>query len=299
MPARPASDRQPGQDLPEEADALFGLPLDAFVAERGALVRRLKKDGRREEAARVAALRKPSVAAWAVNQVVRSQPSAARAAFAAGDALIDAQNGLLAGKVDAADFRAVRGHFEEALGALDTAARGLLDERGRGLGEPTLDRAASALRTAVLDPTQRADAVAGTLAREPTAMGFPSSDLAPQGDGPAAGNAPAEPRRSRTERDARRPAEIKAAKTAEPKAAAKEKAAKPKAAVRAKAAERRSAAQREAEQRRRATEERLHAAEERLREAQAAVDVAEANRDDAQREANEARAVHERTDPVS
>ena len=65
--------------MADAADDLYGLPLDAFVPERDALAKRLRAEGRRDEAAEVKALRKPSVAAWAVNQAVRSQPRAARA----------------------------------------------------------------------------------------------------------------------------------------------------------------------------------------------------------------------------
>ncbi|MEA2287422.1 MAG: hypothetical protein QOJ21_3465, partial [Solirubrobacteraceae bacterium] len=60
----------------DDSDELYGLPLDAFVPERDALAKELRSDGRREEAAEVKALRKPSVAAWGVNQAVRSQPKA-------------------------------------------------------------------------------------------------------------------------------------------------------------------------------------------------------------------------------
>jgi len=68
-------------------DDLYGLPLDRFVAERTALARELRGAGRREEAGEVAALRKPSVAAWAVNQLVRTQGRAVDELFEAVDAL--------------------------------------------------------------------------------------------------------------------------------------------------------------------------------------------------------------------
>src|SRR3954451_21313497 len=65
-------------DIRLPVDELYGLALDEFVPRRDALAKRLRADGRREEAAEVAALRKPSVAAWAANQAIRSQPRAAR-----------------------------------------------------------------------------------------------------------------------------------------------------------------------------------------------------------------------------
>ena len=80
------------------AHELYGLPLDRFVPERDALAKALRKAGRREEAAEVAALRKPSVAAWAVNQVIRTQGRAVAALFGAGDALQEAHSQLLDGR---------------------------------------------------------------------------------------------------------------------------------------------------------------------------------------------------------
>src|ERR671939_245892 len=106
----------------DDADDLYGLALDAFVPERDALAKRLRSDGRRAEADEVKALRKPSVAAWAVNQVVRSQPKAARALWDAGDALIAAQEALLEGRGDAAALRAAVEAEREAVDALLEAA---------------------------------------------------------------------------------------------------------------------------------------------------------------------------------
>ncbi|MGH2841808.1 MAG: hypothetical protein ACRDKY_13385, partial [Solirubrobacteraceae bacterium] len=78
-----------------DASDLYGLPLDRFVPERGALAKALKSEGRRDEAAGVAGLRKPSVAGWAVNQLVRTQGRDVQELFDAGDALRDAQADLL------------------------------------------------------------------------------------------------------------------------------------------------------------------------------------------------------------
>lgn len=54
---------------PSEVDALFKLPLADFTAARNALSAQLKKAGQQQEAADVKALTKPSVSAWAVNQL--------------------------------------------------------------------------------------------------------------------------------------------------------------------------------------------------------------------------------------
>src|SRR3954453_6952632 len=109
----------------DDAGDLYGLALDAFVPERDALAKRLRADGRRDEAAEVKALRKPSVAAWAVNQAVRSQPGAARALWDAGDALIGAQEDLLAGRGDARALRAGAGGERAGLDGVVGGAGGV------------------------------------------------------------------------------------------------------------------------------------------------------------------------------
>lgn len=54
-----------------DAHDLYGLPIELFVSERQAVAKELRRQGLRDEAARITGLRKPSVAAWAVNQLVR------------------------------------------------------------------------------------------------------------------------------------------------------------------------------------------------------------------------------------
>src|SRR5947199_10289755 len=56
-------------NLENEIDALFVLPLADFRGGRNLLAERLKKDGRAEDAERVKSLRKPPVSAWVVNQL--------------------------------------------------------------------------------------------------------------------------------------------------------------------------------------------------------------------------------------
>ena len=54
-------------ELESRIDDLYALPLERFTPERDALAKELAADGDRAGAARVKALRKPVVAAWAVN----------------------------------------------------------------------------------------------------------------------------------------------------------------------------------------------------------------------------------------
>jgi hypothetical protein len=55
--------------LDDDVDELFKVPLAEFTGNRNALAARLKKESRAEDAERVKALSKPSVSAWAVNQL--------------------------------------------------------------------------------------------------------------------------------------------------------------------------------------------------------------------------------------
>src|SRR5690242_17557670 len=88
----------------ERVDALYGLPLDEFTPERDALAKELRQGGRREEANWVKALKRPSAAAWLVNQLARSQPSDARRLLEADEALRQANARVLSGKGSAGEL---------------------------------------------------------------------------------------------------------------------------------------------------------------------------------------------------
>jgi hypothetical protein len=58
---------------------LYALPLTEFTPARNALVTRLRKSGRQDQAEVVKALKKPTLPVWAINQVARQEPAAVRA----------------------------------------------------------------------------------------------------------------------------------------------------------------------------------------------------------------------------
>jgi hypothetical protein len=172
-----------------QPDDLYGLPLDRFVPERGALAKALRGEGRRDAAAEVAKLRKPSAAAWAVNQLVRTQGAATRALFDAGDAVRAAQSGVLAGGADASALRDAGARERDAVAGLVETARGLLGGDGQELSESTLERVAETLHAAALDAAAREQVREGRLERELRHVGLGL------GEAPAAAPAPARPRR--------------------------------------------------------------------------------------------------------
>jgi hypothetical protein len=273
-------------DEVDPVDDLYGLPLDRFVAERDALAKRLRADGRRAEADEVKALRRPSVAAWAVNQVIRSQARAARALWDAGDALIAAQDALLAGRGDAGALRAASEGEREALDGLVHAARGLLTGEGRDLGEATIERVRETLHAAAIDPGSREDVAAGRATKERAHAGLGAFGGALAPESPA--KAPPKPARTRAAKTAEPPKRATDADRGEDRrrAEADERAqaerharedAERRERERREAARRRAAAERELRDAQRivaGAERRAGRAQERLAEAQAAAEEA-------------------------
>jgi hypothetical protein len=155
---------------------LYGLPLDRFVAERQALAKKLRGEGNKDEAARVTALRKPSVAAWTVNQLARTQGPSIAALFDAGDELQRAQSDLLAGRRAASALRDASRREREAVEELTEVARGLLSSDGHEPTQATLDRVGETLRAAALCEEARGEVARGCLARELRQVGFGAGD---------------------------------------------------------------------------------------------------------------------------
>lgn len=87
-------------DTPDDdprVDGLFDLPPDEFTAARNALAGDLRAEGQRDRAAAVSQLRRPTVAAWAVNQTVRAHRPLVDQLLEAGDAVRRAQRRALSG----------------------------------------------------------------------------------------------------------------------------------------------------------------------------------------------------------
>jgi hypothetical protein len=149
----------------EPAD-LYGLPLERFTEERNALAKRLRREGRRVDAAEVAKLRKPSLTAWAVNQLTRDRRQQVEALFEAGDRLRAAQADLLAGK---AQREALRDAVEAERGAvarLTEEARSVLSAGGQDASSTRLEQISDTLHAAALEDEARAQVKGGRLERE-------------------------------------------------------------------------------------------------------------------------------------
>jgi hypothetical protein len=112
-----------------EVDALYALPPDEFVAARDGLVKRLRAEQRRDDADVVKALRRPSMAAWAVNQLARRHPDAVDQLVAAGGQLGAAQRRALSGVKDAGIQQAAAAR-RQSVEELWRLAESILAEQG-------------------------------------------------------------------------------------------------------------------------------------------------------------------------
>jgi hypothetical protein len=145
---------------------LYGLELDRFVAERNALARRLRADDRRDEATTVAALRKPSVAAHAVNLLAHRGSERFGELFDAGDELRATQDRVLAGRAEGRELSQALERERSAVGDLVDGARELLAGEGHAPGAAVLDRVGETLHAAALDDESRRLVAGGRLERE-------------------------------------------------------------------------------------------------------------------------------------
>jgi hypothetical protein len=257
-----------------EPSDLYGLPLEQFTQRRNALARELRGSGEREEASRVSKLRKPSVAAWAVNQLIRTQKRDINAMFKAGDELVRVQADLLAGGGDRGSLRKTVEAERTAVDALVNRARGLLSAGGAELSAGAVEQVRDTLHAAALDEDARAQVSAGCLERELRHVGLGS--LA-SGPAPVGGAAPARPAGAKSGRpDAAR----KRAEAAAARRAATQAQRRLERAVREVAA---------AERRRHLAGSKLQEAEDALAAAQSVHDEAVRENERAQRALNEPR----------
>ncbi len=159
---------------------LYGIPLGEFIPARAVLTKSLRADGQRDEADRVSKLRKPSVAAWAVNQLVRTQRREITRLFEAGDALQAAQSELLGKRGDAKSLQAAVTREREAVSRLVERAPGILESEGQTPSQTILDRVAQTLDAAALDEDARGLVEPGCLERELQHIGLGSGSLSAQ-----------------------------------------------------------------------------------------------------------------------
>ena len=132
------------KDKPDDnVGALFRLPLAEFTSARNALAAQLKKNGRGAEAADVKALGKPSVSAWAVNQLYWNHREAFDKLMGSGERFHKAQSAR--GGARLADMRAALDARRDALTKLSNVAASVLTEAGHNPSPDTIHRITTTL----------------------------------------------------------------------------------------------------------------------------------------------------------
>ncbi len=248
------------------SNELYGLALERFTEERNALVKRLRADQRRDEAAEVAKLRKPSVAGWAVNQLVRTQRRAIDELFRAGDALQKAQADLLDGRGNPGELRTAVAAERSAVDELVAKARGLLTADGHELTDARLEQVADTLHASALDEAARAQVQDGCLVRELRHVGLGALPASPSAGRPTRTGSKRS-RESERARESKRSRESERARAEAKGRAARVKAAEKRVQEARRALERAVRDADTAAERRERAAEALRAAEQELADA--------------------------------
>lgn len=127
------------------ADELYGLALPEFTPARDARAKQLKK----EDAAlsrQVKALRKPSLAAWVVDQLVRRETEQVDQVIAVGAALRAAQ-----AELDGEELRALTRQRRQLTAAVTTRARAVASGLGQKVTPAVSDQVEATLTAAMVD----------------------------------------------------------------------------------------------------------------------------------------------------
>jgi hypothetical protein len=153
--------------LDEALDELYGASLDEFVSERTRLAKKLDGD----DVKTFAKLRKPSVGAWALNQLARRNRRDVDLLLDAGHRLRQAQAGVLRGE-ERETFEQARRTEVDALKRLTAAAERLLRaERGTAPAS-VLTQVNEGLRAAAITEEGRELLARGRFVEPPRSSGF-------------------------------------------------------------------------------------------------------------------------------
>jgi hypothetical protein len=172
-------------ELDEVAEELYGVPPEDFVAARTAARDRARADGDRELATRVAALPKPSTAAWVCNLLVRRQPDEVGQLVELGGLLRQAQANLSGDQL-----KELGRQRSQVVAALARQARALAHQEGHDVSTAIAEQVEATLRAAVADPDAGAALLAGRLSGALSYTGLGPVDLSAVVATPARAPAP-------------------------------------------------------------------------------------------------------------
>ena len=165
-------------ELAAIADTLYAGSPEAFTEARNQAA---KQAGDKELAARVKKLKKPSVAAWAVNLLVRRESEQIDSVLGLAEQLRAAAEAL-----DGDELRALTRQRRQLTTALASSARSLAREAGVRLTGPVVDQVEGMLTAAMLDPVAAQAVRTGRVVTAFTSTGVSELDVAGVVAGPEA-----------------------------------------------------------------------------------------------------------------
>ncbi|MGA5407590.1 hypothetical protein ACPCSC_10050 [Streptomyces lavendulocolor] len=149
-------------------EELYGLRPDRFTAARNARAAEARKAGDRALAEAVRSLRRPTLAAWVSNLLVRERPAEARSLAALGDGLRRAHREL-----DGERLRELSRKQHAVVAALARQARQLAADAGQPVGDDVQHEVEATLHAVLADPAAAGEWASGRLVRPLSApVGF-------------------------------------------------------------------------------------------------------------------------------
>ena len=158
--------------LAEAMQRLYAAGPEEFMAVRRELVAAARAAGDRGVATELGALRKPSLAAWAINLVARVSPGVLADLVGLGERMRDAQ-----ARLDTATLTALRPERDQTVRLGVEAAVATAQSAGRGLGPGAREEVRATLVAALADEGASVAVASGQLTRALSYSGFGEVDL--------------------------------------------------------------------------------------------------------------------------
>jgi hypothetical protein len=158
-----------GADLLEIADELYALSLAEFTPARDAKAKELKGT---DLAAQVKKLKKPSMAAWVVNLLVRHESDQVEQVLQVGAALREAQASM-----SGEELRQLTRQRRQLTAAVTTQARRLARENGQKVTDAVAEQVEATLTAAMVDESCGRAVRSGLLVQALSATGVDEVEL--------------------------------------------------------------------------------------------------------------------------
>jgi len=185
-----------GYDVEAVFDELYTTPPSDFVARRETLAAAAKTAGRVDDARLIHAARRPTLAAWAANLLLRSRPEESRQFLDLGRALREAYHAL-----DAAGLKALSAQRRRVVAALSRQAAQLARDAGHRLSQPVQQDLEATLRAVLADPDAADQWAGGRLVNALTPPSEFRPDTATAAERPGPRSRPAPPPAARASKD--------------------------------------------------------------------------------------------------